>query len=251
MSLLYGSRKSRLEQIKEPGIKQYIEKDPRTYEPTSFNEFENLNRGQYKKIFMECPNLRRAIFERVMGSDYQSRYESFFEAFGDYNIITSHLKMDSITPQDQSRINQYIIQAVEFIKKINIAYLKMLSDFFYIKNEGPPDVVLFFSLRGIKGEQANTKVFKLNDKILADISDLKPVKTDIKEIERIFTTLKNIGNGEKYQLDLEDYNLIERLFTTEYRNFVAVLSYLTFAGKIKIGKKLGSIVFIYTLEGNK
>jgi len=229
-----------LRQIKDVSIKEYIEKDPRTYKSISFNEFENLNRGQYKKLFMECPNLKKAIFEHVLGNNYTSEFKAFFASFCDYNHLTSHLKMDSVQPQDQSRIYNYIIHSADFMKRINIAYLKMLHDYFYIKDDTPAEMVLYFSLRGIKGEQPSKKVLKLEDKILADTSDIKPIIIDKSEMERVWTGLKNIARTGKYYLDLEDYNLIERLFTVEYRKFISILAYYIWTEKTSIDEKFGT-----------
>lgn len=244
MYLLFGDRRNILEQIRDPSIRQYIERDPRTYESISFNEFENLNRGQYKKIFMECHNLKKAIFEPVLGNAYTSELNAFLEAFCDYNILTSHLKTDSIQPQEQSRIYDYLIHSANFIKRINIAYSKMLCDYFYVKNDTPPEIISYFSLRGIKGEQPSKKLFRLEDKILADISDVKSIITNKSEIERVWTALENIAEAGEYYLDLEDYILIEKLFTVEYRKFISILAYYLWTEKISVDNKFGTRMII-------
>jgi len=247
MNLLYGDRKNVLEQIKDDNIRKYIEKDPRIYEGFSFNEFENLNRGQYKKIFMECPNLKKAIFEHVLGSTYQNDFRPFFEAFCDYNIITAHLKMDSIQPQDQSRIHDYVIHSTDFIKRINNAYLNILDQYFYIGDETSTETKIYFSLRGTKGEEISKKEIKLEGKMLTDITDIKPVIINQSKIDRVVTILRNIKNGDTYHLDLENYLLIERLFTIEYRCFISALAYLLYKGKIGIDNKFGSWITIRLL----
>ncbi len=244
MNLLYGDSKNMLKQIKDDSIRKYIETDPRIYEGISFNEFENLNRGQYKKLFMECPNLKKAIFEHVLGSTYKNDFKAFFEAFCDYNIITAHLKMDSLQPQDQSRIHDYIIHSTEFIKKINNAYLNIFDQYFYIGDETSTEIKIYFSLRGIKAKEISKEEFKLEGKILKDITDIKPVRINQSEIDRVVTILRNIKNGDIYHLDLENYFLIERLFTIEYRCFISVLAYLKWNGRISIDNKFGTWITI-------
>lgn len=248
-NLLYGGRKNRLGQIKENEILGYIQKDSRIYEKHSFNEFQNLNRGQYRKLFLELPHLGKAIFKPVFGKNYVNELTEFFETFGDYNIITSHNKSDSVDTEDQSRIYSYIIKSAKFVKDLNIAFRKFTYEYYYIKEETESEVISYFSLRGLKDEKIKEKIYILGDNLLKEISDITSVTIKKEDIERIYDTLANLSKEtDCYYLDLESYVLIEKLFTINYRDFMAILAYLRFKNIILIEDKFGCVILLKILK---
>lgn len=245
LHLLYGERKNRLNQIKDNEVLRYIQKDPRLYDNPSYNEFENLNRGQYKKLFLENPNLKKSFIATVLGNNYHNNYKEFFEVFADTNIITSHLKYDSISSDLQSKIYSYLLKSIDFLKQLNKALLEIYNNYFYINEIKQDSVSCYFSLQGIKNEKINHKIFELGDEILKDMSIIDPVEITDKDYKRVFSTLSNLCDKIKlYYLNLEDYVLIERVFGIKYRNFIALLACLRYKEKIEIKDRFGAKVSI-------
>lgn len=95
-TLIFGPMHRRTKYYPEE-ITRYITKNlpssSTSYE--SYNEFENLNRGQYRYIFQDLnkslPFYRYIIRPVIQKWDKQD-FDAFFSIFGDLNIITSHNK---------------------------------------------------------------------------------------------------------------------------------------------------------------
>ena len=99
-TLIFGPYHVRIKYYPE-NIKKYITKDvpsPSTsYE--SYNEFENLNRGQYRFLFTQIgksSEFYRFIIKPLIEKWDSQDIESFFELFGDINIIAGHTKTISV-----------------------------------------------------------------------------------------------------------------------------------------------------------
>ena len=99
-SLIFGPYHIRMKHYPKD-IRQYITKvspsQSNSYE--SYNEFNNLNRGQYRLLFTNTGNttsFHRYVIRPVIVGWSSQDLEAFFKLFGDINIITSHKKLDSI-----------------------------------------------------------------------------------------------------------------------------------------------------------
>lgn len=97
--LIFGPYHIRVKHYPE-NIRKYITKrlpaQSTSYE--SYNEFENLNRGQYRSLFQESGKstpFYRYIIRPVITRWSSQDLNAFFELFGDMNIITSHKKLSS------------------------------------------------------------------------------------------------------------------------------------------------------------
>lgn len=81
-------------------IKRYITKNvPSSSTPyESYNEFEELNRGQYRSLFTQgrSSEFYRFIIKPLIEKWDSQDIESFFGVFGDLNIDTSHRKKSSV-----------------------------------------------------------------------------------------------------------------------------------------------------------
>jgi hypothetical protein len=82
-------------------IKKYITKNVHSSSTSyeSYNEFEELNRGQYRSLFTQIgksSEFYRFIIKPLIEKWDSQDIESFFEVFGDLNIDTSHRKKISV-----------------------------------------------------------------------------------------------------------------------------------------------------------
>jgi hypothetical protein len=97
--LIFGPYHSRIKHYPEDVRKYIIGAVPSSTSYEAYNEFENLNRGQYRVLFTGIgrnSDLYRLIIDPIV-RDWDSRdLNSFFRLFGDINIITSHLKGQTI-----------------------------------------------------------------------------------------------------------------------------------------------------------
>ena len=94
--LLVGSYHSRITYYPQE-IRKYISTTvtPSTsYE--AYNEFENMNRGQYRSLFTQLVDKKspfyRFIIQPLISSWDSHDLNAFFNLFGDMNIVVSHLK---------------------------------------------------------------------------------------------------------------------------------------------------------------
>lgn len=95
-ALVFGPYHARVKHYPEY-IRKYITKalpsPSASYE--GYNEFENLNRGQYRSLFQhpdKSSPFYRYIIKPVIAKWDTQDIRAFFEIFGDMNIITSHKK---------------------------------------------------------------------------------------------------------------------------------------------------------------
>lgn len=82
-------------------VKKYITKvTPSTaisYE--SYNEFENLNRGQYRRLFTQLKkssNFYNHVIRPIIANWDSRDLDTFFKLFGDFNVISGHIKKISV-----------------------------------------------------------------------------------------------------------------------------------------------------------
>jgi len=98
--LIFGPYHLRIAQYPD-NIKKYITRTQNTATTTyeAYNEFENLNRGQYRDLFQGISKkspFYRLIIEPLVSSWDTQDLTAFFSLFGEINIIVSHLKKISI-----------------------------------------------------------------------------------------------------------------------------------------------------------
>jgi len=99
-TLIFGPYHVRSKYYPE-NIKKYITKivPSSSSSSESYNEFENLNRGQYRDLFTQIgksSEFYRFIIKPLIEKWDSQDIESFFECFGDLNISTSHRKKISV-----------------------------------------------------------------------------------------------------------------------------------------------------------
>jgi hypothetical protein len=254
LHLLYGSVDQRLKKIRDSYITEYIvDLDQKvrahpTYNEWTYNEFENLNRGQYKLLIQDNLCVRGRIFKHVLQNFPD--LSTFLEVFCEKNISTSHLKKQEVSRDEPSLVLYYILRGSDFIKRLNSTYYKFLSEYAYRKIEDS-DRSYFFSLENIKeskkdkGKQKEDRrgqIYDLEKEMPKDFSELTPVRVKDEEKKRIIRQLIDLTKSNSsgfYNLNLERYDELVRLFNIEYRKLMVILGELHQEGKITTEKLYG------------
>ena len=145
-TLVFGPYHVRVKYYPE-GIRKYITKtlpSPSTsYE--GYNEFENLNRGQYRLLFQHSGNLTpfyRCIIRPVIAKWSTQDINAFFKIFGDINIITSH-KKTSLAEDTKRDMSTFFKLACRFIADICIRLKSLLITENLIVVSGDSTCILF------------------------------------------------------------------------------------------------------------
>ena len=253
LHLLYGNIDQRLNKIGDSSITEYITRDGKVRSHPSFNEwtyneFEKMNRGQYKLLIQNNPCVRDRIFGHVLQNFPD--LSTFLEIFCEKNISTSHLKKQEISCDEPSSVLYYILRGSDFIKRLNSTYYKFLSEYAYRKIEDS-DRRYFFSLENIKtskkdkGKQKKDRrkqIYDLEAEMPKDFSELTPVRVKDEEKKRIIRQLIDLTKSNSsgfYNLNLERYDELVRLFNIEYRKLIAILAEIYQEGKINTEKLYG------------
>jgi len=145
-TLVFGPYHVRVKYYPED-IRKYITKRlpslSTSYE--GYNEFENLNRGQYRSLFQDSgkqtPFYRYIIRPVIRKWDTQD-INAFFEIFGDMNIITSH-KKSSLVEDTKRDISTFFRLACRFIADICIRLKSLLMMENLIAISGDSTCILF------------------------------------------------------------------------------------------------------------
>jgi len=151
-SLIFGPHHARLKQYPED-IRKYITKKipsiSTSYE--AYNEFENLNRGQYRALFVSSiktsPFFRYIIRPVIMKWDAQD-IDCFFENFGNLNIVTSHRKI-GMAEETKRNIPTFFRLACRLIADISLRLKDLLIyDNSILKSNGVTHVVFGYGTKG-------------------------------------------------------------------------------------------------------
>ena len=250
LHLLYGGYDQRLERIGDPSITKYITLDSEvrahpTFDERGYNEFENLNRGQYKLLIQDNPCVRDRIFKHAFRSFPE--LSSFIEFFCEKNVGISHLKEEEISRVDEaSNVMYYISRCIDFNKRVNSTYYKFLSEYAY-RQVHNSEKRYFFSLETLKtyekrSRKGRKQIYDLDEEKPKDISELTPVIIREEEKRRIIDQLKDLIKSSTqgfYHLDIEKYDELVRLFNIEYRKLIAILAELYHEKDISIEKVYG------------
>ena len=128
-ALVFGPYHIRVKHYPED-IRRYITKSLRSQSTSyeGYNEFENLNRGQYRSLFQDSgkstPFHRYIIKPAIARWDTQD-ITTFFKVFGDINIITSH-KKSSLAEDTRRDIPTFFRLACRFIADLCVRLKSLL-----------------------------------------------------------------------------------------------------------------------------
>lgn len=210
-TLLYGEFEQRMKFL-DKETRGYIFKniEQETAKGFSFsaNEFQQLNRGQYRNIMTGVhgiPEGRRnwnCVFSSVFKWT-EKDLDSFLDMFAEFNIKVSHIKEDTMGPEEQDYVYSFVQKSLRFVIDVNNAYLKLLSP-----------VAFKFST------PTNSR-FSLNN--FKDSETLKPIELSKADVERFIETFE-AKNQLKIPLDDQDY--MQGVLSLNYRKIFALLALL-------------------------
>lgn len=96
----------------------------------SFNEFEELNRGQYRYLFTQIgrnTTFARFVIEPIIKKWDSKDLNSFFEIFGEVNIKTSHSKRMSVE-EIKKEVPTYFRLACRLVADMSARVVNLLRD---------------------------------------------------------------------------------------------------------------------------
>ncbi len=203
-----GSRTKRLDKHSRGYITDNIRKDKEKGFSVGRNEYEQLNRSDYRSFIV--PNGEpiatqnwSEVFSHVFSPLSPSDVREFLDKFTEFNIQAGHLKESSITLDQQTRVLDYVQRSQEFIQKLNNAYVDLLKTGLFT---GPSPGEFYFSFD------------KGHDKM-----GLKPIFVDKETALRLRTFLADKPSAS---VNLEDWDIIEQYYSVSYPVFMAFLSRL-------------------------
>ena len=211
-TILYGDFENRMKFL-DSDSRKYIVKNIQQETSKGFsvspNEFQQLNRGQYRNLMtgmQGSPEGRRnwnCIFSSIFKGSEQE-LDSYLATFADFNTKVAHMKEDSIGTPEQDYVYNFMQRSMRFMMDINNAYLRLLK----------PDSFKFIDPSDSRFSLDNFK----------DRETLTPVELTKIEVER-FTEAFEGKNQLKIPLDDQEY--MEGIVGLKYRKIFALLALLT------------------------
>ena len=238
-TLLYGEREARLGRLDKTTreyIIQNISKDKERGLGLAKNEFEQVNRGNYKNFIIGCYDKevgRRnwmQIFERVFAPLNESEIKSFLDMLAEFNITSSHVKEGAFGAEQQTRIFNYVLRSIDVVRKMNEAYLTLIEKGLYFVETQSGTHPLLFSLNELKDKDC-----------------LSPIFVKRSNADRI---VEQLSRQPSISVDLEDTQFIESYFSVAYREFMATLARLVIQTPME-AKKTGIRLEIENSQGSK
>jgi len=215
--LLYGDRENRLKHLDSTTrdyIVQNIKKDQARGFGISKNEFEQVNRGNYKNFIIGSygsPIGKQnwdLIFKSALSPLSETEMKQFLDVFAELDIATTHFKESAINAEQQSGIYSYVLKTIDATRRINGAYLKIIESCLHvIETGGQPRFAHYFSFSELR-----------------DKDQLLPIFIKQANADRICEQL--LREKPLVAIDLEDSQAIESRYSTSYREFVAIVSRL-------------------------
>lgn len=233
-----------------PDIRKYISTtvtQSTSYE--AYNEFENMNRGQYRALFTQIDKKSpffRFIIQPIISSWDSHDLDVFFNLFGDMNIVASHLKKMSIEELKQDIPTFFRLSCRLLSTMSNRIFTTVTFDNTISAENNVTTIVFGF-------RHKNTDIVKpiFTNSVLTDIP---------KELHR-YDMSKSITDGflEKI-LQVSDNNLGESImdclsidevrvkYGMEYSEAVSCVAYLTALRKIRCIVQYGSSLYLRKIE---
>jgi hypothetical protein len=212
-TLLYGTRDERMKWV-EPQSKGYIQdklKDESGRGLTvTANEFNFLNRGQYKLIMTSAKgnsDIGRLNWSRIFNDVFspwteQDLYE-YLDSFAESNIGTSHDRFEKFGSDQSAVVFGAIVNTVKFIASLNRAYTRLLDETHFRFSLGTQSARFTFSKFADEG---------ITTEIGVDAEDKAQFsKTHL---------------GKEFRAPLDDQNYVGNVFGMGYRKYYALIASL-------------------------
>jgi hypothetical protein len=208
LSLLYGGPQKRATRLDKNSL-DAMEKNRRSQlDHVESNEFELLNRGQYKSLLVgPDPQGHRnwmEIFQHVFKPWDENTTRNFLDRFADTNVKTSH-GVTSAFPQDEAtEMFRYVSDCVTFLGSMNLAYRTLFRDCHLREaRDTEPRNVHLFSFYGFK-----------------DKPELAPISIPHENLRRLLGEFSS-KIGAQAIVDFSDWLYIKTVFNSDYRQFCA------------------------------
>ena len=237
-ALLYGKRENRLIRIDASSrmyIRNNMEKERSRGFKVARNEFEQLNRGNYKNFMVGSfdRNIGKKnwvnIFSNIFSPLTENEVQKFLSAFAEINTVVSHRKNHALSSENQALLLNYVLTSFDLLKKMNKSYNILLDNGFFVE------------------EKDNHVEFRFSFNDLEDKNELEPIIVGRNNAKRVIDALKRQRN--KYVIDLEARENLEAYFHIAYREFFAILARLLNQSEQEI-KQTGLSVKINRSKGS-
>jgi hypothetical protein len=211
-TVLYGDFERRIKWL-DVNSRKYVLKNIKEEQSKGFsvsrNEFQQLNRAQYKNLMTGehgSPEGRRnwnCIFSSVFRHWSEKDLDAYLNTFADINVKVSHMKGNSLGTLEQDYIYDFMQKSMRFMMDINQAYSRLLTGDCF-KYHPPTNACLSLN--------------KFNDS-----QTLTPIgfsKDDALQIKDWF-----LGK-DKLKIPLDDQEYVEGITGLNYRKAYALLALL-------------------------
>ena len=191
------------------------------------NELQFLDRGEYKILMTRNTDENYSkhgemnwneVFKTIFSPWDQVGLLKFLDRFANINISVAHNKTESIGRQNQPEIRSYLMDAIFVIQKINSSYDKIFKN----------------GVKTIKSKHYFGFKKKLDTMVIDDVSP---------KTERTRGVIDALKKMEQIDVNLEDPNYLESLYSVDYREFVLILNWLLNASS-EDQTRLGSTLVI-------
>jgi hypothetical protein len=211
-TVLYGDFDQRMKWV-DKDSKKYILKNINKEQSGGFsisrNEFQQLNRAQYKNLMTGehgSPEGRRSwncIFSNVFRQWSEKDLDFYLDTFADINVKVSHMKADSMGVPEQDYVYSFMLRSMRFMMDINQAYLRLLTK---------------DCLRYSPPTNACLSLNKFNDDQTLTLINL--TKSEAEQIK------EGLQGKDKLRIRLDDQEYVEGIVGLSYRKAYALLALL-------------------------
>jgi hypothetical protein len=208
---LYGVRENRLKWVDQQS-KDYISKglegERQRGLTTTANEFNFLNRGQYKLVMtgadgnseMGSRNWKN-IFADVFYPWSEKDLFSYLDGFAEYNLASSHNVFERFGADQPTAVFEAIIKSEKFMSSINRSYLRMLDSTHFEVDES-----------------AREGRFSLAK--FADRTTSQPIPINQEDLDGLSKTYKD----RQFRVNLDDQTYVQNVFGLGYRESYALIA---------------------------
>jgi hypothetical protein len=248
-TLSFGMLENRLK-IYPEDIKKYLVKGDISplLNTETYNEFQNLNRGQYRQLFTQTSRnteFYRVVIEPVIRQWDSKDIDVFFSLFGDLNIIISHQK--TITAEEKTKdIPTFFRLSCRFVSNLceNLRNLMLRKNACF--EDGETGFVVF-GCQVVKGKDSVT-----HEKIVSRIATVDDTELINKsyhwhqlDFSNNFSKSNDLLSHAENAFgdiifDMLDFEGMRIRYSEQFSKTAAMLCYLEAHGKLKTFTLYGS-----------
>lgn len=249
-TLIFGPYHERLKYYPD-NIRKYITKS--TPSPSisyeSYNEFENMNRGQYRFLFTQISKtseLYRYVIEPIIKNWDSKDLGIFFSLFGDLNIATSHIKASELE-EKKKEIPTFFRLSCRFMAALS-SHIRNLLIQRNVITESSSKTIVQFGHQYMKNNEP-VKIVKMEE--AKDIPtflypyEISSLITPESE-NRISDNSDNLYGA--VEIDVSDIEKIRISFGMNYCDTIALIAYLLARGKYRAITLYGTNIYLFKIK---